>query len=105
MTLIHREARDKVSEREAEEGKAAFNKAAAAFRFHCGTERSSRDICISLRGTRRNLPGRRQSECLQGGEGAGGESRTNEVVSVRRMRSEVATGRGEKTWSLRIQSD
>lgn len=76
------------------EAEVAFNKAAAAFWFHCGMERSSRDICISLRGARWNLPGRRQNECLQGREGAGGESGTNEVVSVRRMRSEVATSRG-----------
>lgn len=37
---------------------------------------------------------RRRSGCLQGREGAGGESGRNEVVSVRRMRSEVATSRG-----------
>lgn len=78
-----------------EREKAAFNKAAAVFWSHCGTERSSRDICISLRGTRWNLLGRRRGECLRG------RVTTNEVENATRIDKVTDEERWwEKKWSL-----
>ena len=55
---IHRELRDKVCEESGD-----LNRVAAVFGFHCGTERSSRNICISLPGRKRNIRGERMKVC------------------------------------------
>lgn len=75
---IHQELRDKVWERDDGD----FNKVAAVFWSQCTTERSSRDICISLHSRKWCMREQGKNHGLWGGEGARGESWRNEEENV-----------------------